>query len=247
MTVGIVFTILWIIIGIVYVARKCLFEVSGSKGFAILVILLYAGGLYLVGQVAKYTESKTCTLVALGFFLTLPAFIARENLKTAAVYACGVVAGFAPLFCLIGIIDTFTTQNLWSFVITCPLLVAAYFFLHYEPANRTNHQRSTYCAPKREVPAKDSHAETLAEYRDILIKKTSVPPAYIGTWLGNDQFLAFMRDRDQDEINDASVYTIMKEIVETQQLSGEAGFEMRASLIAIHKRIFGLPSKRRGR
>ena len=43
MTVGIVFTILWIIIGIVYVARKCLFEVSGSKGFAILVILLYAG------------------------------------------------------------------------------------------------------------------------------------------------------------------------------------------------------------
>ena len=245
--------VLLVVFGVFYVAYKCLFELIGSAFATVIPILGIAAALYLSSVIGNFTDSAIFSIAALIFLLMFVIGFMIGNLYTGIGLAVASIALFSPILLINGILSIPFDQNPWSIIATL-VMAAVVYSIH----NSCKLNKSDSTEVPRKCETRDYNSETTKPERELeheteliakeLIRSTSLPKKYVSVWVEDKQFRELMRNaidnKRAEPISDFKLFNIMKEVSRRKGLPKDTSFEMRESMIYMHRMIYGNARRR---
>lgn len=244
---------LLVMVGVFYVAYKCLFELIGSVFATVIPILGIAAALYLSSVIGNYSDSAIFGIAALIFLLMFVIGFMMGNLYTGLGLAVASIALFSPILLISGIFSIPFDQNPWTIIAT--LIMAAIVYAIYNN-HQLNKSGLTDAPCKCEDRESNSDSDILQHELELEIelvtkelrRSTNLPEKYFGVWVEDKQFRELMRNaidnKRAEPISDFKLFNIMKEVSRRKGLPKDTSFKMRESMIYMHRMIYGNARRR---
>lgn len=121
---SIVATVIWVAVGVFYLAQKGFLEVLSSRILSFLCIVLCAAGIFFVAAIGHYSDSMTIGFIAAAGLVELLALILTK-VSAGNDGLCQIISIFLlPLTSLIGMVEMLSSEKWW---LTLVILPAALF------------------------------------------------------------------------------------------------------------------------